>query len=290
MKPRVIAQGLVFPEGPAFDRAGNLYVVELRAGRISRIPPDGPVRPFAQPGGSPNGAAFGPDGALYVCNAGERSESSGRPDGRSGRIERVAPDGRVEVIARADDVGPLASPNDLVFDRHGGAYFTDPAWEGVVGNWTPGNVCYLAANGAVRRLHSGLSFPNGLGITPDGRSLVVAESIGGKLHAFEIRAPGQLGPPRLYSSLGADAVPDGMAFDAAGFALVAGHSNGKLFVVPPGGGNPVQALELEDPGVTNVCFGGPDLRTLYVTEADLGRVVALEWERPGLQLHPDRTR
>jgi gluconolactonase len=286
----VIAEGLVFPEGPAFDRAGNLHVVELRAGRVSRIAPGGEVRAFAQPGGSPNGAAFGPDGALYVCNAGERSEATGRPDGRSGRIERIAPDGKVEVLARADDVGPLASPNDLVFDAHGGAYFTDPAWEGVVGHWTPGNVCYLGADRAVRRLHSGFSFPNGIGISPDGRTLVVAESIGGKLHAFEIRAPGKLGPPRVYAELGADAVPDGLAFDAAGFALVAGHSSGKLFVVPPGGGSPVRALEFEDPQVTNVCFGGPDRRTLYVTEAGLGRVVALEWERPGLELWPDRAR
>jgi gluconolactonase len=290
MKPRVIAEGLVFPEGPAFDRAGNLYVVELRAGRVSCIAPDGAKRVLANPGGSPNGAAFGPDGALYVCNAGERSEATGRPDARSGRIERIAPDGKIEVIARSDDAGPLASPNDLVFDAHGGAYFTDPAWEGVVGSWSPGNVCYLGADRAVRRLHSGFSFPNGIGISPDGRTLVVAESIGGKLHAFEILGPGRLGAPRLYSSLGPGVIPDGLAFDAAGFVLVAGHSNGKVLVVPPGGGNPVQSLELEDPGVTNVCFGGPDLRTLYVTEADLGRVVALEWERPGLELHPDRVR
>jgi gluconolactonase len=290
VKPRVIAEGLVFPEGPAFDRAGKLYAVELRAGRVSRIAPGGRPEVFALTGGSPNGAAFGPDGALYVCNAGERDAQTGRPDGRSGRLERITPEGKVEVIGRADDKGPMHSPNDLVFDAHGGFYYTDPAWGGVVGQWTPGHVGYRSRDGKLRRLHTGFSFPNGIGITPDGNTLVVAESIGGRLHAFEIRETGVLGPPREYSALGSDVVPDGFAFDSAGFALVAGHGNGKLFVVPPQGGAPVGTLAFEDPGVTNVCFGGADLRTLFVTEAGLGRIVALDWERPGLVLFPDRER
>jgi gluconolactonase len=158
----------------------------------------------------------------------------------------------------------------------------------VVGQWTPGRVCYRSAEGAVRRLHTGFNFPNGIGLDPDGRTLVVAESIGGKLHAFDVRAPGVLGPPRELAFLGTGMAPDGLAFDAEGNVLVAAHGSGKIFVVPPQGGRPARTLDLEDSHVTNLCFGGPDLRTLYVTEAGLGRVVALQWDVPGLPLRPDR--
>jgi gluconolactonase len=299
MKPRLIASGLVFPEGPAFDRAGDLYVVERRAGVVSRLaPPDGPGRPwerraargvFARPGGSPNGAAFGPDGALYVCNAGERVPETDRPDGVSGRLERIGADGRVEVIARDCDAGPLSSPNDLVFDAQGNLYFTDPVWGAIdLRQSAPGHVCFRSSDGRTRRLHTGLLFPNGIGLSPDGGTLLVAESLTARVHAFEVRAPGVLGPPREFAFLGERVIPDGLALDAAGNALVCGHRSGRIFVFPPAGGRCSAQLEFEDPDLTNVCFGGPERRTLFVTESGLGRVVALEWERPGLELFPER--
>jgi gluconolactonase len=94
MAPTVIATGLQFPEGPAFDRAGNLYVVEIGAGQITRIAPDGAATVFAKTGGGPNGSAFGPDGNLYVTNNGGFAGQSRE----HGRVERVTPDGRVSVL------------------------------------------------------------------------------------------------------------------------------------------------------------------------------------------------
>jgi len=111
--PDVLAEGLQFPEGPAFDRQGNLYVVEIRGGQIARITPEGERSVFAKTGGGPNGANFGPDGNLYVCNNG----GFPGPDRESGRVERVRPDGSVEVLRSEIDGVPLNSPNDLATER-----------------------------------------------------------------------------------------------------------------------------------------------------------------------------
>jgi gluconolactonase len=79
-----------------------------------------------------------------------------------------------------------------------------------------------------------------------------------------------------------------MCFDADGYLLVGGYRSGKIHVFPPGGGERVKTLEVEDPHVTNLCFGGPDFNTLYITESHDGRVVSLPWERSGMVLFPDR--
>ena len=283
----VFAEGLEFPEGPAFDRAGSLYVVEIRGGQVTKITTDGDVSTFAATGGGPNGANFGPDGNLYVCNnGGFPSRSRAR---EAGRVERVRPDGTVEVLITHIDGQPLASPNDLGFDAHGNFYFTDPVFgEGGLDDPPPGSVCVSDASGNARRLHTGLKFPNGIGIAPDGKTLIVAESPTFRLHAFDILAPGELSEPRIFADIGDGAIPDGFAFDADGNVLCCGFSSGKIHVFGPAGGDKLEEIEFEDKRVTNVAFGGPEGRTLYVTESGLGRVVCTEWHRPGMVLFPDR--
>jgi gluconolactonase len=286
MAGKVIAEGLGFPEGPAFDRRGNLYVVEIQGGQVSRIAPDGQRSLFARTGGGPNGSAFGPDGNLYVCNNG----GFPRPgtERERGRIERITPGGAVSVLIDRIDGDPLASPNDLCFDAHGNFYFTDPVWGANLEEAPPGGVCFSDLSGRARQLHTGLKFPNGIGVTPDGTQLLVCESITSKLHAFEILAPGVLSPPTEFARLPDGAIPDGFAFDEAGNVLCCGFRSGKIHVFPPQGGARIGSIDFEDPQVTNVCFGGPGRRTLFVTESGLGRVVAVEWERPGHVLFPDR--
>lgn len=287
MANTVIAEGLRFPEGPAFDRDGNLFVVEIQGGQVSKIAPDGATSVFAKTGGGPNGAAFGPDGQLYVCNNG----GFPGPDKEDGRVERIAPDGTVHVLLREVDGEPLNSPNDLAFDADGNVYFTDPVWgQGGVAGAPAGHVCFCSADGRAKRLHTGFQFPNGIGVSPDGATLVVCESLTNKLHAFPIREPGVVGEPRVFGDLGRGAIPDGFAFDADGNVLCCGFESGKVHVFPPGGGEKLQTLDCEDPRVTNVCFGGPEFKSLFVTESGLGRVVRLEWTRPGMVLFPDRAR
>ena len=132
---RVMATGLRFPEGPVAMSDGSVVVVEIETGHVARIAPDGTVTRVADTGGGPNGAAIGPDGKLYVCNNGgfEWSVVDGMtapgPQPESyigGRIQRVDLDtGLVEDVYTECDGHPLRGPNDIVFDEHGGFYFTD---------------------------------------------------------------------------------------------------------------------------------------------------------------------
>jgi gluconolactonase len=290
----VVATGFSYPEGPCFDANGTLHAVELAGGVVSRII-DGQRVVLATPGGSPNGAAFDDAGSLWICNNGgnwgPNASTGGRPGlgGGLAAIQVVDPDGSFATVLSAIDDRPLASPNDLALDPRGGMWFTDPVWatrdrsgSALAAASPPGSVCFLADDGTARRCHTGLVFPNGLVLTPDGGELLVDETGTGRIHAFPVLGPGRLGDPRVRWELGPDAYPDGMCLDSAGRLIVAGTGSGALFVVGERG---LEArIDMADPDVTNVCFGGPDGRTLFVTEASLGRVVSLRWDVPGQPL------
>jgi gluconolactonase len=290
MDYRVVASGLPFPEGPAVDRQGRLYWVEIAGSRIARLEPDGSVATFADTGGGPNGGAFAPDGRLYVCNNGgswpRAASTEGRGPGPRGQgcLQRVSADGSsVETVLTEIDGRPLAGPNDLAFDPDGGLWFTDPVWGG-----EPGSVCYLAPDGTAVRAHTGIAFPNGIGVTDDGRFVIVCESMTGNLLGFRIEGPGRLSGPKANGNIGRRSIPDGYCFDSAGRMIVAGHQTNCLFVLDAADGRPRSVVELPEEGPTNCCFGGDDFSTLYVTSSDVGRVLALPWDVPGMRLHPDR--
>ncbi|WP_158296579.1 SMP-30/gluconolactonase/LRE family protein, partial [Nocardioides albidus] len=279
-----VASGFAFTEGPCVDANGTLHVVELANRCVSRIV-DGQRVVLAELGGSPNGAAFGPDGDLYIANGGgnwgpnaSTRDIPGRGDAGS-YIQRVNADGWSRTILAQIDGKPLNSPNDLCFDADGGLYFTDPLWPPLsddgdtrdVSRLAGGDVGYLGPDGDARRLHSGLMFPNGICLTPDGSTLLVDETGTGLVHAFPLTGPGAVGDPTVYADLGPTSGPDGMCFDSAGRLLVAGHGSHHVFVVAPGGGEVVDKLTFDDPEVSNVCFGGPESKTLFVTLARTGR-------------------
>jgi len=300
MHPTVIATGLEFPEGPVWDRDGTLYVTEIRGGQIRKIAPDGTMSVFARPGGGPNGAALGPDGALYVTNNGGFNWHNGIPIGpaldyETGRIERIDKNGTVQRTYTACDSVPLSAPNDLVFDAEGNFYFTDPIQRNPTLRETPGSptkrqgkVYYASSDGKhIRRVATNLQHPNGIGLTPDGKTLIVAQTFAGDLLAFPIHAPGALGESKVFGTLPAGYYPDSLCVDEEGYVLVAGILGGGTVVFDPSGKH-VDLISSEDRVVTNVAFGGPDYSTLYITESGLGRVVMQEWSRRGLVLEPDR--
>lgn len=288
-----LASGLEFPEGPAIGADGALYVTEIAGQRITRIGGDGTTSTYADTGGGPNGCAFGADGSLYICNNGGRwptdmpsTTSSGEPPVGPGTIRRVTPDGSVDDAVTEIDGVALNSPNDICFDDHGGYYFTDPLWGGLEGGERDGGpVCYVAADGTSRRVAAGIGFPNGLGVRADGRMLIVCESLTGNLLSYLITAPGELSPSAKGNGMiGRRSVPDGFCFDVDGRLIVAGHNTSHLFVLDGTDGRPLDVIELPEEGPTNCCFGGDDLRTLFVTSSDHGNVFALEWDRPGMPL------
>ncbi len=303
-----VATGLQFPEGPVWMPDGTLLCVELQGRTVVRVhPDDGRVETVATPGGSPNGLAIGPDGAAYVCNSGGWgfSEVMGMtvPDLRQpedytgGRIERVdLATGEVTSLYTECDGNELVGPNDLVFDAAGGMWFTDHGKQrGRV--QTIGAVYYAAADGsAIREVIFPLDSPNGIGLSPEGDRLYVAETHTGRVFWWAIEAPGVLaesGPVgnggTLLAGLPGMQLLDSLGVDGGGHVVVGTIFNGGLTVIAPdadgSGINGVEHVPLPDLLVTNVCFGGPDLSTAYATLSGTGKIVSMPWPRPGLALN-----
>jgi gluconolactonase len=299
---REIARGLEFPEGPVAMPDGSVLVVEIRRGTLTRVAPDGTKTVVARTGGGPNGAAVGPDGQIYVCNNGgfEWHELGGLtvpgnqpPDYTGGRIQRIdLATGAVEDLYTACDGRPLRGPNDLVFDAHGGFWFTDHGKTRARDRDRTG-VFYARADGSLlREAVFPLDAPNGIGLSPDGRRLYVAETWTGRVWYWDVTAPGEVAAlpglgtagGTLLAGLPGFQLLDSLAVDGAGHVCVATLANGGITVIAPDGSS-IEHVATPDPITTNICFGGKDLRTAYVTLSGTGRLVAMEWPRPGLRLN-----
>ena len=294
-----LAAGLEFPEGPVWMADGSIWLVEIKRGTLTRVDADGSVEVVAECGGGPNGAAVGPDGNIYVCNNGgfEWHEVNGltlpgdQPDGyRSGSIQRVDPTtGAVETLYVSVDGHPLKGPNDLVFDETGGFWFTDH------GKTRPrerdrGGLYYARADGSeITEVVHPMSAPNGVGLSPEGDVLYVAETHEGRLYRWALDGPGSIagyfGPEHRGEVLAdppGGPLFDSLAVDSAGNVCVATIRNGGITVVGPDGA--LDHVALPDPLTTNICFGGEDGTTAYVTLSGTGRLVSIPWPRGGTPL------
>ena len=298
---RVIADNLRFPEGPVAMPDGSVILVEIEAGRITRVAADGTKTTVAQPGGGPNGLAMGPDGKLYCCNNGgfryvERDGlliPHGQPDDYSGgRIERIdLESGAVEVLYRDGDFGcVLRGPNDIVFDRHDGFWFSDHGKTRLRERDVTG-VFYARADGSLlREVIFPLENPNGIGLSPDGCTLYAAETHTCRLMAFAITGPGEVDQNAGPGGPGAPLFRpagykwfDSLGVEEGGNICVATIGEAGISVVSPAG-ELVEFVATPDPFTTNICWGGADRRTAYITLSGTGRLVAMDWPRPGLEL------
>jgi gluconolactonase len=287
----VVAEGLAFPEGPVALADGSVLITEIDRGTLTRVVPSGRTEVVAHCGGGPNGAAIGPDGAVYVCNNGGRF-ASGNWDG--GWVERVdLRTGTVEVIYRECDGRRLSGPNDLVFDDTGNFYFTDTGkFRGRQRDI--GSLYYAGGDGGfiVELVHPAES-PNGVGLSPDLGTVYYAETVTARLRRRRVESPGRLAevpvndPSTLVVGLPGYQAFDSLAVDSEGNICVATMVAGCITVVTPDGQGVTQyALPegLEDEMITNLCFAGDDLRTAYVTLGGSGRLVRGRWPVPGLAL------
>jgi gluconolactonase len=280
-----------------------VVVVEIQSGTLAGITPDGNVTRVATTGGGPNGAAVGPDGKIYVCNNGgfEWSEAEGMTvpgpqpaDYSGGRIERVdIQTGQVEKVYTECDGNPLRGPNDIVFDDQGGFYFTDLG-KSRARDVDKGGVYYAKPDGSsIKAVVYPLDHPNGIGLSPDGKTLYVAETLTGRLYAWDVLEPGVVGPGRttfapgtLHYDFPGYQLLDSLAVDSEGNICVATLVTGCISVISPKGELVRQVpVPRHDVFVTNVCFGGPDLTTAYITSSGFGLLYATEWHCPGLRLN-----
>ncbi|HSY15146.1 MAG TPA: SMP-30/gluconolactonase/LRE family protein [Jatrophihabitantaceae bacterium] len=289
----VLAEGLRFPEAPIAMPDGSIVFVEVHGGLLSRVDASGTLSTVAFLGGAPNAAAVGPDGAIYVCNKGGGSGDSllapcvQRVDLDTGSYETIYP----------DCAGiPFGRPNDLVFDASGRFWFTDTG---------RGAIFYASPDGSsIRQVLDNLWTPNGIVLSPDDDVLYWAETVSRQVLRRRVAAPGQLIPSSghdvkallhgggvdpfalLVGMCGARQV-DGLAVEADGTICVACLVDSGIMRVSTSGDIldfvPLPAA-IADGAVSNLCFGGADMRTAYVTLGEHGRLVSCRWPRPGLRL------
>jgi gluconolactonase len=298
-----IASGLRFPEGPVAMPDGSIIVVEIASGQITRIASDGTKSVVARPGGGPNGLALGPDGKLYCCNNGGfnwlDTEGYLTPHGiaddySGGRIERIDIEtGIVEVLYKSGDYGcSLRGPNDIVFDAYGGFWFTDygkldyaKRSHDIVG------IFYAKADGShLEEVIFPSNNPNGIGLSPDGKTLYAAETYTCRLMKFNVIGPGKVdgaagpGGPGipLYRPAGYKFF-DSLCIEECGNICVATIGESGISVISPDG-QLVEFVSTPDIFTTNLCWGGEDRMDAYICLSGSGQLVKMRWKRSGLRL------
>ncbi|NKC14672.1 MAG: SMP-30/gluconolactonase/LRE family protein [Gammaproteobacteria bacterium] len=300
---KTVCTGLRFPEGPIAMADGSIILVEIEAATLSRISA-GNREVIAHCGGGPNGAALGPDGRIYVCNNGGFTWLRGGPflrpadtvpeDYSGGCIQAVDLNtGAIETLYTHCEEEPLKGPNDIVFDASGGFYFTDLG-KRRGRQIDRGAVYYAQPDGSrIKEIVFPIDTPNGIGLCADEKTLYVAETGGARLWAFDIEAEGVLAPAphplfpgRLHYSFQGYERLDSLALDSEGNVVVATLGSGCVNAIAPDGrlraSVPVPRFDIM---VTNICFGGPDLGTAYITSSGLGIVYEMQWHCPGLALN-----
>jgi sugar lactone lactonase YvrE len=248
---RTIKTGLVLGESPRWHD-GRLWVSDWGAGEVLAIGDDGSAEVVARVEGMPFCFDFLPDGRMLLV------------DGRAGRLLRRDPDGACAVHA---DLTVLAPPpwNDIVVDGCGNAYVGCTGFDFPGGEFAPGIVALVEPDGALREVADGVAFPNGVAVTPDNATLVLAESYGNRLTAWDIAADGSLSGRRVWADLGAG-VPDGICIDADGAVWYADVPNACCVRVREGG-EVLDTVTLDRGGFACM-LGGPDGTTLYAVAAE----------------------
>ncbi len=292
---REITSGLAFPEGPIAMSDGSVILVEMFGPHLTKVHPDGQIERLVTIPGGPNGAAIGPDGRIYICNNGAAFDGVWR-DGNwdlwysaparycGGSIQAFDLATReLQTIYTAYDGVPLSAPNDLVFDQHGGFYFSDL---GYINGESPAvtAVYYAHADGSSIRQVSLADSPNGVGLAPDGKTLYWNETPRGRIMRAPLAAPGVLAAPaELHYQFADGNALDSLAIDGDGNICAAVLGGGAIGVVSPAG-ELLDFYQTGNSGTTNICFGGTDLCTAYVTLGGSGALVTMQWPRPGLPL------
>lgn len=294
----IVAEGLQFPEGPIVMPDGSVILVEIQRKTLSRVW-NGKIEVIAEIGGGPNGAALGPDGDVYVTNnggfvfhdlGGLNIPGETPADYTTGRIERVnLATGKVERLYDKCGEHNLSGPNDLVFDKSGGIWFTDLG-KNYPRSTMRGGLYFCKPDGSlIKEAAYGYVGLNGIGLSRDESLVYAAETETSRLWAFDVRgegevAPAMLGPAgRVVCTQPNHVYFDSLAVQANGDVCVATILNGGVTTITPAGAS--THTPFPDPLVTNIAFGGADMRDAYVTLSGTGKLVKVRWPEPGLKLN-----
>lgn len=251
-KPEKLADGFKFTEGPTADAKGNIYFTDQPNDRIMIWSIDGQLSTFMEPCGHSNGLSFDKDGYLWAC-ADERNE-----------LWKISREKKVTVIPSKYNDRLLNGPNDLFILSNGGIYFTDPYWQR---SWWDHKtmpqenqaVYYLAPDQkTITRVIDDFVKPNGIVGTPDGKTMYIADQGGKKIWKYNTNKDGSLSNKTLFCEMGSD----GMTIDSKGNIYLTGRG----VTVFDKNGNKIEYIEIPDNNsTTNVCFGDPDLKSLFIT-------------------------
>ena len=247
-KLQKVSTGHRFTEGPAWDYKGSLYWSDIPNQQILKLDAKGTVSVFRKESGGSNGLMFDKKGRLIACEHGGR------------RVSRTKVDGSIETIADKYDGKKLNSPNDLVLGPDGSVYFTDPRY-GPRDNLEQDKECVyrIAPDGKVTRVIDDTVKCNGIHLSPDAKTLYVADNGSATVRAYPLAKNGTVGKGRLFAKL--PSRPDGMTVDAAGNLYM---TVGRGVLILDAAGKALGTIETPE-RPANCCFGGPDLKTLYIT-------------------------
>ena len=301
---RVLATDLEFPEGPVVMPDGSVVLVEIRGRRLTRVWPDGRKQVVAEIPGGPNGAAIGPDGKCYICNNGGFSWIPTAQHDHAGAAAATTIS-----AARSSASICRAARSKPSFDKCGEHPLRGPERSGVRQAWRP---LVLRSRQAPRPRHGcrrvlllkpgmkeivegvhGMLPANGIGLSPDENTVYIAETPTARLWAYDISAPGTVKPRDVIyrgergkpiAGLGGYQMFNSLAVEASGNVCVATLISGCISVIAPDG-SIVEQVPTGDRVTTNIAFGGPELKTAYITLSGKGELIAMDWARPGLPLN-----
>ncbi|HWW20190.1 MAG TPA: SMP-30/gluconolactonase/LRE family protein [Steroidobacteraceae bacterium] len=285
-----LTDGLKFPEGPVAMDDGSVLFVQIESMQISRLTPDGKVSLVKQLEGGPNGLAIGPDKALYIANDGGRFgfvkrggynfPGAAPPEHTGGSVQRLdLKTGELTTLYETCDGKRLVAPDDLVFDRHGGMWISD------FGKKADGGVYYATHDGKKIVCAKPMNSPNGIGLSPDGKQLHISERT--QLWTFDIEKPGVLSAtPKSYpngehAKLRERSYADSLKVQADGKVCVCTLIAGGISIIDQAGAT--EFMQFNDPMVTNLTFGGKDMRDCWLTLSATGKMAKVRWPYAGLK-------
>ncbi|MFA6471311.1 MAG: SMP-30/gluconolactonase/LRE family protein, partial [Candidatus Latescibacterota bacterium] len=255
--PKLLAEGFSWPEGPSLDKEGNLYVCDSGGNFITKITPFGEKTVAVEVGTPSCCSMFDRDGNFYLANF--ISHKVLKSDLKTTAAKLLSD--------RTTDGETLRGPNDMAWDQSGRLYFTDPSGSS---DRPIGNVCYIDLDGKTKKFTTGFCYPNGLAFSKDYKSLFIAATNEKVIWRFDVKEDGTAGSKHFFYNMGED-LADGMKVDAEGHLWIACFTANALWRISPEG-KLVDKIKMpgEKANSTNICFGGPDMRTAYLTQVDGG--------------------